>query len=196
MGMSENKHEALLIELYKENQKFIDKAIFTVSSASVPLLANFYDKVDSVLSAVLLLLSLLLFIATIITHLAAFIYAKRSCDLFLSNRDDKKTKADQKRKRSEKLDKISFGIFVFALISVFSMLTTNLITKMTKNNQNNQKIFDNAMNVPESVSQQMQYQEIKSFNIPSSLAKEILTTQSAEKPPVQNPINKNEGKSE
>lgn len=175
--MSENKHEALLIELYKENQKFIDKAIFTVSSASVPLLANFYDKVGDVWSGVFLLLSLLLFIATIITHLAAFIYAKRSCDLFLSDSSEKKNKAERKRKKSEKLDKIVLWIFVFALISVFSMLTANLITKMTKNNQNNQKIFDNAMNVPQSLSQKMRAPEIKAFNVPSSIATENLKPQ-------------------
>ncbi len=175
--MSKNKHEELLIELYKENQKFIDKAILTVSSASVPLLANFYDKVDGVWSGVFLLLSLLLFIATIITHLAAFIYAKRSCDLFLSDSHEKKNKAEKKRKKSEKLDKIVLQIFVCALISVFLMLTTNLITKMTKNNQNNQKIFDNAINVPQSLSQEMRVPEIKALNVPSSIAAESLKPQ-------------------
>lgn len=192
---SKNRHEDLLIELYKENQKFIDKAIFTVSSASVPLLANFYEKVDGFWSGFFLLLSLLLFIATIVTHLAAFIYAKRSCDLFLSSNTEKKNKAETKRKKSEKLDKIVLWIFVFALISVFSMLTTNLIIKMTKNNQNNQRIYDNAMNVPQSLSQEMRSPEIKALNIPSSIAAESLKPQTTNVA-VDKPANTNEGKSE
>ncbi len=195
--MSENEHEALLIELYKENQKFIDKAIFTVSSASVPLLANFYEKVEGIWSAFFLLLSLLLFIATIVTHLAAFIYAKRSCDLFLSSNTEKKNKAETKRKKSVKLDKIVLWIFVCALISVFSMLTINSITKMTKNNQNNQKIFDNAMNVPQSLSQEMRAPEIKALNIPSSIAAESLkpqiTNEIANKPANTNATNERKG---
>lgn len=193
--MSENKHEELLIELYKENQKFIDKAIFTIASASVPLLANFCDKIDGYLSGFFLLVSLLLFIATILTHLVAFVFARRSCDLFLSMDKTKLNKADNKRRKSEKLDRVVLWIFVFALISVFSMLTTNLITKMTKNNQNNQRIYDNAMNVPQSLSQEMRSPEIKALNIPSSIAAESLKPQTTNVA-VDKPANTNEGKSE
>jgi hypothetical protein len=39
-----NDDRTLLIEFYKENQKFIDKGLFTVSSVSLPLLLGFPQK--------------------------------------------------------------------------------------------------------------------------------------------------------
>ena len=189
------ENEDKIFDLYVENQKFIDKAIFTISSASVPWLAGLSGDIHEFWwQGFFLLLSIFLFIATIVTHLIAFIYAKRSCDLFLSSNLKKKEKAKKKRKKSEKLDKIVLCLFLLSLISVFSMLTTNLITKMTKNNQNNQKIFDNAMNAPQSLIQETRVTE-KALNIPSSFAAESLKPQTTNVV-VDKPTNTNEGKSE
>lgn len=114
-----NSYEKLLIELYKENQSFIDKGLFAVSSMAIPLLLNFSQQLTHKTGGIVFLISSLSsFILTIILQLIGCMVARKGCEL-LTDIDLKKKLGKKYCNIAKKIDYFCILTFILALISVF-----------------------------------------------------------------------------
>lgn len=129
--MKTEEYKKLLLELYKGNQGFIDKAIFTFASAAIPLLISFTDKIDLFYNQTywLYFTSLALFVSVLFLQLIACIIAKQGCNCDLSYDNKEKEKASKLFDIADKIDYIIVFAFLLAIIMTFLTLLSDVNLK-------------------------------------------------------------------
>ncbi len=106
----------LYLDLYKENQTFLNKSLFTLSCAALPLILKLGEKADG-MDRLIVNISLFLFFVIICLHLYTHYIAKEGCDLALSEEDDKIEKATKHFDRVKAVENWKYGLFIVALVS-------------------------------------------------------------------------------
>jgi hypothetical protein len=148
----QNEYREFLKKNYEENQKFIDKAIFTFSSAAIPLLISFSEKLSLHNSLIfwLYFVSLGLFIIVITMQIIACRIAKEGCDLGYN--DNNTEKALKLFKRADEIDFILIFVFVIAILITVLTITTDInIKNGERMNRNQQEEYQNSLTPPKSI---------------------------------------------
>lgn len=151
-----------LNEHYKGNQAFIDKAIFTLSSAAIPALITFAEKLNfsNLFVSVFYIISVVLFILVIIFQIIACKIAKEGCDRgmeVIDDEDEIELKKKEEKRDSEScklfqmadfLDNCTIIFFIIAIVLTFSTVCIN-ISETYKSQQacNPQTITINASEI-------------------------------------------------
>ncbi|OGI29991.1 MAG: hypothetical protein A2287_04375 [Candidatus Melainabacteria bacterium RIFOXYA12_FULL_32_12] len=157
-------------KFYETNQAFIDKAIFAVASASIPVLINFSDKLNllHIKTFYLFFTSLVFFTFVIILQIIACKFAKEGCDLNLGNEKDKK-RANLFFDMADKIDFTVIIVFVLAISMTIMTVFTNINHKkevsMNENKQNQEKPMEYSKTPPKSIRQD----SVKDSQIPASV---------------------------
>lgn len=123
-------YKKLLEELYKENQSFLNKAIFGVSTLAVPFLFQVLQD-DKVFfwPKILLWLSLLGFFSVIILQTFSLKSARDGCDKSLENNHADAKTGERLFLRARLLDKWREGIFIFSLFLIVGAMIFNILQK-------------------------------------------------------------------
>jgi hypothetical protein len=110
-GFDNNKeYESLLKELYKENQAFLNKAIFTVSTLAIPFL--FKTITDQ--SSILLSISMIGFCGVILLQISSLRDARDGCDKSLL--EDSRQEGEELFIKARTKDIYRERLFAFSLI--------------------------------------------------------------------------------
>jgi|APGre2960657505_1045072.scaffolds.fasta_scaffold181530_1 hypothetical protein len=123
----EKEYQTLLQDLYKENQNFLNKAIFGVSSLAIPFLFEVLSqKKDFINSSILLGISLIGFCLVIFMQISSLKNARDGCDksIKIESREDGNKLFELARKKDIWRERI----FIFSL---FLTAFTLLLTKFT-----------------------------------------------------------------
>lgn len=85
--MTEKERKNLLIECYKDNQKFIDTITFTAALGSIPLAIGFVDTISQLSCCAKAVFMLANYCAAIvvIAHIYGAVMGKKSCNAALEN---------------------------------------------------------------------------------------------------------------
>lgn len=121
-------YESLLKELYKENQAFLNKAIFGVSLLAFPFLFEVLSKkIDFINSSILLGISLIGFCIVIFLQISSLKNARDGCDQSINPKFRKD--GEKLFELARKKDIWRERIFIFSL---FLTSITLLLTKLIK----------------------------------------------------------------
>jgi len=116
-------HEELLKELYKENQSFLNKAIFTISTLAIPFLFEILSRrSEDFNSTCLMIISLFTFCGVILLQVSSLRNARDGCDLSLEGDDDKKSQGENLFELARVKDIWRECCFAIALILTASAL--------------------------------------------------------------------------
>jgi len=119
-----DEYRKLLIELYKENQSFLNKAVFAISSIAIPYLFQAVPKAQDAFSVSCLGFSLIGFFAVISLQIWSLKCARNGCDNSLSYKESDKKKGQKLFFKAKKIDAWRDGLFLLALFSILVSLIT------------------------------------------------------------------------
>ncbi len=142
--MESKEYKEFLKKLYESNQFFIDKAVFTFSSAAIPALITFSEKLNLFDNRVywLYFLSLGLFILVVWLQITACKIAKEGCNLGL---DSKNEEANKLFEKADKIDNWLRRLFIIAIIITVVTVGIDVNFKKEKYMKNN-KPFEEVQN--------------------------------------------------
>lgn len=111
------EYRKLVIELYKENQKFLNNLILGISILAFPFLYNILSNGELAKTTQWLLsIALFGFCFVILLQIIALKSAKQGCDDSLSEDKETKKQATKRFKRARELDKYRDRCFLFSVI--------------------------------------------------------------------------------
>lgn len=175
----EDEYRALLIDLYKENQSFLNKAIFTISSLAIPILMKGSAEYDvTIFCKSFLTLSLIGFFTVIVLQIYSLKYARDGCDHSLS--EENKNEGFKLFKKARYLDIWRERAFLISFLFLAIALIFNIFTmekKMTNKSKyliEQTRSIQNSFVPPNSIIQQ------KSFVPPEAIVTEIQQSVSQE----------------
>lgn len=117
------------VDLYISNQAFIEKGIFTISSAAIPSLLFYSNNIDfSNIFALMFVAAIFGFLITIILQIISARKAKESCKLDLDQ-----TKQEEATKLAEYVDNIENIIFIIFITSMSFAICSILINSYFSN---------------------------------------------------------------
>jgi len=131
-------YNELLMRLYEKNQEFLNKAIFTVSSAAIILLFKAISDEIIVSVRYTFCFTFIFFLLTIAFQIFSLKIARDGCDESLSNSTEKQINGEKLFKQAKYLDKWREAFFIFAMILVavaFVIKTVNPEIMMPKKTQ-------------------------------------------------------------
>jgi|GEM_PF-6441827 len=187
--MSEDKrakYNELMLELYKENQSFLNKAIFGVSTLAIPFLFNALNEDNhSLLVSIILCLSLSGFFTVIMFQIKSLKAARNGCDESMQQNDSAVENGEVLFNKARLLDIWRERFFIGSLGLIVMALFTGVIEKeisMSNNSKtikmverSNEKSIQNSFTPPKaSVSEQ------KSFVPPKASVSENKPTSGSE----------------
>ena len=122
--MSQKKeYQKLLIDLYKENQSFLNKAIFSVSILAIPFLFEVLSKKSDYLPASILLgISLFGFCGVIVLQISSLKIARDGCEKSLEDKQESQKDGEKLFDKARKRDIWKEWFFAFSLILTASAL--------------------------------------------------------------------------
>lgn len=112
------QYKELLLELYKENQAFLNKLILSLSTVAIPLLFKGVLEETSKCISYVFIIALALFIGVILIQLFGLRVAREGCDKSLSSESEDVTEGLKLFKKAKKCDTIRDFMFSVALVSV------------------------------------------------------------------------------
>jgi len=117
------EYQALLTELYKENQGFLNKAVFGVSTLAIPFLFDVLSKKsEDFCSACLLIISLFGFCGVILLQVSSLRNARDGCDKSLEGKSKFQKQGEKLFNKARIQDKWRERVFAFSLILTASAL--------------------------------------------------------------------------
>lgn len=172
MKPKSEEYKNFLIELYKGNQEFIDKAIFTFASVAIPMLITFSEKLNLFYSKTfyLFFISLISFILVVALQIIASLFAKQGCDLNLGN-EEEKNKANTYFDIADKIDSTVIIMFILAIIITFGTVFTDISHKREEHMNNKLpkqgEILHNSLKPPKAIRQDTPANPQKPVNVDS-----------------------------
>lgn len=125
----EDSYKKLLLELYKENQNFLNKLILGISSLAIPLLYKSALEISDKCTAILLSFALVAFLIVIILQMLSLVYARDGCDDCMSNNQEKKENGTLLLNKAKGIDAWRNFLFITALAFIIISLITNILNK-------------------------------------------------------------------
>ncbi|WP_068084863.1 hypothetical protein [Polycladidibacter stylochi] len=156
--MAPDKYQELLIDLYKENQSFLNKALFSVSTLAIPLLFKaILDYSENIKAQCMMALSLIGFVIVVTLMIISVRFAKEGCDKAIGGDTVCAKNNFDKARRTDKYAEIVF------VISLFIILTAVVISVVMKGqNMSDKKLLNESFVPPKSID--------KAFTPPVSLS--------------------------
>lgn len=150
--MSDNKHEGyneLMMELYKENQNFLNKAIFGISTLAIPFLFNTLSANEqSFTVSVLLVISLILFLGVIFFQILSLKSARDGCDKSLEITESSVEDGEVLFNKARALDVWREWLFIGGICVIIISMCVGIIEKEIKMSKNNGKEIQNSFTPP------------------------------------------------
>jgi Na+/melibiose symporter-like transporter len=112
----QEEYRNLVLELYKENQKFLNNLILGISSLAFPFLYNVLsnEKLEKT-TQFLLIIALFGFCIVILFQIIAIKNAREGCDNSLSEDDEKKKRTTKLFEKAKKFDKYRDYCFLLSM---------------------------------------------------------------------------------
>lgn len=128
MTKRKEEYRNLLIELYKENVKFLNKLILGISSLAFPFLFDVLS-IDNLklTSKIYLIIALFGFCFVIALQIISITTARDGCDNALSKDKVKQTDANTQFEKAKKFDECQIYFFVFSTFLTAVGITSNLM---------------------------------------------------------------------
>lgn len=166
--MSDKKREEyneLMMELYKENQSFLNKAIFGISTLAIPFLFNALSPNDhSFIVSLLLAFSLVLFLGVILFQILSLKSARDGCDKSMETEVTSVEDGETLFNKARTLDIWREWLFIGGICVITISMFTGIIEKeMKMSGNNNGKEMQNSFTPP-----QAKVTEQKSFVPPKA----------------------------
>ena len=115
------EYRKLLMELYRENQSFLNKAIFSVSTLAIPFLFNILSQESKKLchlALLFLIVALIGFCGTIVCQIYSLKIARDGCDKSLEENQESKKCGEQLFDKARNIDICREIIFVISLACI------------------------------------------------------------------------------
>lgn len=153
---SRKEYNQLMMELYKENQSFLNKAIFGISTLAIPFLFEALKTNNvSFIPELFLGASLLGFFAVISFQILSLKTARDGCDKSLENKETAVEDGECLFNKARFYDIWRERIFIFSLALIVIGLFISIIQKeVTMAGNNNGKELQNSFTPPKAVSQE------------------------------------------
>jgi fucose permease len=164
-------YEGLLLELYKENQTFLNKLIISISTVAIPLIFKAIDGENIKIVSWFFIAGLVFFIGVIFTQIYGLKTAQKGCDKSLSSDVDEQRAGSKLFEKARFFDNIRDVSFMIALILIACAITIKVLSKedvMTakdKNTDNQSTQMRESFVPPENM-------QSRSFTPPKSIEKE------------------------
>lgn len=149
------EYNQLMMELYKENQGFLNKAIFGISTLAIPFLFDALkdDKIGFI-PGLILGGSLIGFFAVISLQILSLKKARDGCDKSLERQETAIEDGELYFNQARSYDIWRERIFILSLLLIVIALFTSIIQKeVTMAGNNNGKELQNSFTPPKAVSQ-------------------------------------------
>lgn len=148
--MTKEEYRTLLVELYKENQSFLNKAIFAVSTLAIPFLFKVLsEQITLDLSTrILLLISLFGFFIVVCLQVASLKSARDGCDKSMEECECARRDGERLFNRARLLD--IFREYFFG-ISLFLILIALILNILNGENSMSKKTLNNSLTPPKSI---------------------------------------------
>ena len=128
----QEKYKELLMELYKENQSFLNKAIFGFSTLAIPFLFNaLITYKQEVFVTIFTAISIGSFLIVIILQVFSLKYARKGCDKSMDSNDD----GEPLFKTARKIDVARELFFILGIIAIIIILVYFSIATIQKENE-------------------------------------------------------------
>lgn len=125
-----DEYKKLLVELYKDNQAFLNKAIFSIATLAIPLLFQVLQEEKALFCLkVLLWLSLLEFFAVITLQILSLKAARDGCDKSLEGTSTETEVGERLFNKARTLDKWRDGVFVLSFLLIVVAMVFNILPK-------------------------------------------------------------------
>lgn len=125
------EYKDLLLDLYKENQSFLNKLILGVSSLAIPLLYKSALEISDTYTALFLSFSLFAFLIVIILQIWSLLCARDGCDDSMSNDQEKQKNGTVLLNKAKSIDTWRNAFFILALSLIIISLIINIFNKET-----------------------------------------------------------------
>lgn len=141
---SRKEYNKLMMELYKENQSFLNKAIFGVSTLTIPFLFNVLRTNEhSFIVSLLLAISLVFFVGVILFQIISLKLARDGCDKSIEKKETSVEDGESLFNKARTLDILREWFFIGGLFIIIVSMFTGIIQKEMKMLGNNSKEMQN-----------------------------------------------------
>ena len=148
--MSEKKcaeYDQLMMELYKENQSFLNKAIFGISTLSIPFLFDVLNSNNySLIVSIMLTLSIWCFFGVIICQVFSLKFARDGCDKSMEQLETARENGEKLFNKARLLDIWREMFFIVAFLFITMAMSIKTIEK--ENIMSKEKIIIQRSYVP------------------------------------------------
>lgn len=135
---ADENYKALLLELYRQNQDFLNKAILAISSLAIPFLFTGAANPDiSFYSKIIFTTSLLGFFVVVFLQILSLKNARDGCDNALSSDQNIREKSHKQFKNARTLDIGRERVFLLSLFLLIPAFLINIITLEKKMSDSN-----------------------------------------------------------
>lgn len=147
------EYKDLLLDLYKENQSFLNKLILGVSSLAIPLLYKSALEISDTYTALSLSFSLFAFLIVIILQIWSLLCARDGCDDSMSNDQEKQKNGTVLLNKAKSIDTWRNAFFILALSLIIISLIINIFNKETNamSDKKNPKELINSYTPPKAM---------------------------------------------
>ncbi len=125
---NKDKYIEICNEYYRENSRFLEKGIFTVTVALITFLIGKDINFNNIIYFLFYLLAIILFVITLILQIYSIKYSKEGCNLGINDKNNEQS--EKYFNISDNLNNWTTKIFISAI--VYSSIILPIILVMNK----------------------------------------------------------------